>query len=63
MSIADTGKNPKKPDPLVAKPLRLRQSNVDRLTKQMSVRGYETLSPVIRMAISKGLDVMEQEGQ
>ena len=61
MSIADKDENKKADDPLVYTPVRLRQSKLTRLNNQMAKRGHETLSPVMRMAIDKGLEVMEQE--
>lgn len=61
MSIADTDENQKSGDPLVYTPVRVRQSMMNRLKSQMEARGYETLSPVMRQAIDKGLEEMERE--
>ncbi|MEW6647172.1 MAG: hypothetical protein AB1450_08245 [Pseudomonadota bacterium] len=42
-------------------PLRMRPDQVERLEAIKVSRGYETLSPVTRLAIEKGLAVLEGE--
>lgn len=46
---------------LVHKPVRLEKKDVDRLEREAKRRGYKQVAPVMRLAIQKGLEVLEQQ--
>ena len=50
-------------DPLVYFPSRIRKSQKDRLEEQRDARGYEDTAPVTRLAIERGLSVLEAESE
>jgi len=47
--------------PLVYQPVRLRKDQITRLEEQQKRRGFESLAPITRLAVEKGLDALERE--
>lgn len=46
---------------LVHKPLRYERSVHERLKKEARRRSYEQVAPVVRLALKKGLEVLEKQ--